>query len=169
MSSSVCLSHTQICTAHTQMHTMGTHTHTHLGRLGRGEVKPGRDKVMLRHLGPVFPVSGSRHQTSWPGSDKTDRQFWRHFLKSHQAASSSEISLILCHFFSVFFFYHQLFWNSLHKCLPQDKPKSPILSRKQQSSTCCSCACEDDNWLTAWMENILCSTILCSVCVCDEM
>lgn len=60
---------------------------------------------MLRHLGPVFPVSGSRHQTSWPGSDKTDRQFWRHFLKSHQAASSSEISLILCHFFSVFFYF----------------------------------------------------------------
>lgn len=42
----------------------------HLGRLGRGEVKPGRDKVMLRHLGPVFPVSGSRHQTSWPGSER---------------------------------------------------------------------------------------------------
>lgn len=46
------------------------HLGTHLGRLGRGEVKPGRDKVMLRHLGPVFPVSGSRHQTSWPGSIK---------------------------------------------------------------------------------------------------
>lgn len=39
-----------------------------LGRLGCGEIKPGRDKVMLRHLGPVFPVSGTRHQTSWPGS-----------------------------------------------------------------------------------------------------
>ncbi len=50
------------------------HTHTHLGRLGRGEVKPGRDKVMLRHLGPVFPVSGSRHQTSWPGSNKRNGQ-----------------------------------------------------------------------------------------------
>lgn len=45
-------------------------TQTHLGRLGCGEIKPGRDKVMLRHLGPVFPVSGLRHQTSWPGSDE---------------------------------------------------------------------------------------------------
>lgn len=53
-------------------HKVQTHTdtYTYLGRLGCGEVKPGRDKVMLRHLGPVFPVSGSRHQTSWPGSTK---------------------------------------------------------------------------------------------------
>lgn len=41
----------------------------YLGRLGCREVKPGRDKVMLRHLGPVFLVSGLRHQTSWPGSN----------------------------------------------------------------------------------------------------
>ncbi len=38
----------------------------YLGGLRRGEVKPGRNKVMLRHLGPVSPVSGWRHQTSWP-------------------------------------------------------------------------------------------------------
>lgn len=37
-----------------------------LGGLRCGEVKPGRNKVMLRHLGPVSPVSGWRHQTSWP-------------------------------------------------------------------------------------------------------
>lgn len=39
----------------------------------------------------------------------------------------------------------------LWKGLPQNKLNSPILSRKQ-SSTWCSCACEVDNWLTAWIE-----------------
>ena len=51
------------------MHAVGATLEAHLGRLRRGEVKPGRNKVMLRHLGPVSPFSGARHQTSWPGSD----------------------------------------------------------------------------------------------------
>ena len=48
----------------------------------------------------------------------------------------------------------------LHNDLPKDKPTTnPILSRKQQSSTYSSCACEADSWLTAWVENISCSII----------
>lgn len=72
ISSSVCLHRCFILHSYeTNSNTYSAlHIGTHLGRLGRGEVKPGRDKVMLRHLGPVFPVSGSRHQTSWPGSIK---------------------------------------------------------------------------------------------------
>lgn len=44
----------------------------YLGRLWRREVKPGRNKVMLRHLGPVSLFNKVRHQTSWPGS-KTEQ------------------------------------------------------------------------------------------------
>lgn len=40
----------------------------YLGWLWCWEVKPGRNKVMLRHLGPVSPFNKMRHQTSWPGS-----------------------------------------------------------------------------------------------------
>lgn len=83
-----------------------TNTYTYLGRLGCGEVKPGRDKVMLRHLGPVFPVSGSRHQTSWPGSTK--RFFfnsvcnWKHRNTTLWCRIKSHFSLIACHPFHVF-------------------------------------------------------------------
>lgn len=40
----------------------------YLGWLWCWEIKPGRNKVMLRHLGPVSPFNKMRHQTSWPGS-----------------------------------------------------------------------------------------------------
>lgn len=68
-------------------------TLTHLDRLGSGEVKPGRDKVMLRHLGPVFPVSGSRHQTSWPGSRK--RQFYC-TISSREQKSHTKFKSLSC-------------------------------------------------------------------------
>lgn len=68
-----------------------THTGAHLGRLGRGEVKPGRDKVMLRHLGPVSPVSRAWHQTSWPGSGEARKEGY-HCLTSNNR-HQTEISM----------------------------------------------------------------------------
>lgn len=92
--------------------TQKYNTHTHLGRLGCGEVKPGRDKVMLRHLGPVFPVSGSRHQTSWPGSNKRHKQHERHFQYCNSKLRKKKSFYI---YLSIFDFLTCLLWVF---CLP---------------------------------------------------
>lgn len=115
-----------------------THTHVfrYLGRLGCGEVKPGRDKVMLRHLGPVFPVSGWRHQTSWPGSTETiDFRGLNSGRDKIHVLLKTPPMVILC-------------WINKWSA-EKGKPKG-IFSRKQ-SGMCCSCACEVHNHLTAWL------------------
>lgn len=130
-------------------------TQTHLGRLGCGEVKPGRDKVMLRHLGPVFPVSGLRHQTSWPGSEKRKNVFCFKKNRKNKTKTKSDTQMMTYHFFqgslptiSYLEFY-------CIKVSFKTSSKSCIFSRQQQSFAEWCCACEVDNCLTVWIKNIL--------------
>lgn len=144
-------------------------TQTHLGRLGCGEVKPGRDKVMLRHLGPVFPVSGLRHQTSWPGSDK--RKIWICFKKNRKKTKTkSDTQMMTYHFFqgSLSTISYLEFYRI--KFSFKTSSKSCIFSRQQQSFAGWCCACEVDNCLTAWIKKISCAAwcrfTLHNMCVC---
>lgn len=81
---------------------------------------------MLRHLGPVFPVSGLRHQTSWPGSNK--RTIWI-TLDSNE----TKLKILTLSSLSRKRVWHQLFGILLHKGLPQDGLRAVFLAENNKA------------------------------------